>query len=142
MYSGYDVNCVKVYVTILGIVTLLLNLNVILSYSLVCGASFYQGVVFYDAQGNYLPPDTPDSSVYYQIQFDWQWGWGFIILVTATALKALDVIFNCCIPTPNVTRDRREQEIYESIGAEDMEAMKNLSPPLAGSSNNNPNGSQ
>lgn len=125
MYSAYDVNCVKAYVTILGIITVALNATVI-GYSInECGDSFHQDTQFFDRQGNLLPPGTPPDEAFYEVQYTWAWGWGLIILTVATGLKALDVLINVCVPTPNVTRDWREQEIYESIGAEDMETMHN-----------------
>jgi len=50
-----------------------------------------------------------------QYEYDWKWGWGLIILVAGTCLKFIDVVCNVIVPTPNVTRDRKEQEIYETI---------------------------
>jgi hypothetical protein len=134
MYSGYDVNCVKMYLTILGVITLLLNINVIVSFLTVCFPSFYDGTVLLDSQSNVLPPDTPEQESSYEVMFDWTWGYGLIILIVATGLKALDVLFNACIPTPNVTRDRREQDIYESIGVKDLERITEQTLPPGGSS--------
>jgi hypothetical protein len=135
MYSGYDVNCVKMYLTILGVITLLLNTSVIVSFLTVCFPSFYDDTVLYDSQGNVLPPDTPEQESSFEVIFDWTWGYGLIILVSATGLKALDVLFNACVPTPNVTRDRREQDIYESIGVKDLERITEQAiPPPGGSS--------
>jgi len=133
MYSGYDVNCIKVYLTILGAITFLLNLNVIISYTAICGQSFYDGTVLYDAQGNVLPPDTPEGDAFFVMEISWTWGWGLIMLVLATGLKLVDLLCNCCVPTPAVTRDRREQDIYETIGMQSLqdtggEAVK-VSPP-------------
>jgi hypothetical protein len=124
MYSAYDVNCVKGYVTLLGVITLALNGVVIVESILGCGSSFNTGTQLFDQQGNVLPSGTPPDEAYYVIDYTWEWGWGLIILAVATGLKLLDVLINTCVPTPNVTRDRREQEIYETIGAEDMEAIR------------------
>jgi hypothetical protein len=124
MYSGYDVNCTKCFVTILSILTVLLNLNVIISYAVVCGPSFYDGTVFYDANGNVVPPDAPAQDILYEANFNWDYGYGFITLVVATCLKFIDLMINICIQTPTVTRDQREQEIYETIGAAEMEAIQ------------------
>jgi hypothetical protein len=134
MYSGYDVNCVKMYLTILGVMTLLLNASVIVSFLVVCFPSFYDGIVLLDSQGNALPPGTPEQESSFEVNFDWTWGYGLIILMVATALKALDVLLNACVPTPNVTRDRREQDIYESIGVKDLERITEQTPLPGGSS--------
>jgi hypothetical protein len=134
MYSGYDVNCVKTYLTILGVITILLNVSVIVSFLVICLPSFYDGTVLYDSQGNVLPADTPQQDASFEVNFDWTWGYGLTILIIATSLKALDVLFNACVPTPNVTRDRREQDVYESIGVKDLQTIMGQPPPAGGSS--------
>jgi hypothetical protein len=120
MYSGYDVNCQKFFATGLATLTVLLSLNTILSYVLLCGDSFYEGVVPFDKDGTALPPGTPDDEVEFLVQFEWEWGWGLILLLAASCLKFLDVICNLCVPTPTVTRDRKEQQIYEKVQEEDF----------------------
>ena len=127
MYSGYDVNCVKAYLTCLGIITVLLNANVIVSFWFGCGQSFFDGTVNYDSSGNVLPDDANEDDIAATIKIETTWGYGLITLVCATGLKFLALVFNVCIPTPNVTRDRKEQEIYESIGMPDMTGMKSVS---------------
>ncbi|KAL3934373.1 MAG: hypothetical protein SGARI_003412 [Bacillariaceae sp.] len=126
MYSGYDVNCVKAYLTCLGIITVLLNANVIVSFWYGCGQSFFDGTVNYDSSGNVLPEDADEDDIAATIEIETTWGYGLITLVCATGLKFLALVFNICIPTPNVTRDRKEQEIYESIGMPDMSGMKSV----------------
>jgi len=49
-------------------------------------------------------------------------GWGLIVLIGATGLKVIDLLCNVSIPTPRVTRDRKEQEIYETIMFVDPDA--------------------
>merc|ERR1711904_526565 len=114
MYSGYDVNCVKVYLTVLGTVTILLNLNVILSYYFLC----FQPSMLDDNGGGSSTAATniiTDPITKKRYEYDWKWGWGLIILVAGTCLKFIDVVCNVIVATPNVTRDRKEQEIYETI---------------------------
>ena len=118
MYSGYDVNCAKNFLSALGIVTIILNLNVMLTYFFLCSReSFYQdGTVYFDSQGNAFD-DIADinSNTYWKIEYEWKWGWGLIFLIAATGLKLIDVLCNIAVPTPSVTRDRKEQDIYETI---------------------------
>ena len=135
MYSGYDVNCTKCFVTVLSILTVLLNLNAIISYAVVCGPSFYDGTVFYDANGDVVPPDAPAQDILYEVNFDWSYGYGFITLLVATCLKFIDLMINVCIRTPTVTRDQREQEIYETIGAAEMEAIQDDDPAVKSTTN-------
>jgi len=112
MFSGYDVNCVKVYLTLLGTTTILLNLNVILSYYFLC---FEPSMLDDDASSATITNIITDPITKKQYEYDWKWGWGLIILVAGTCLKFIDVVCNVIVPTPNVTRDRKEQEIYETI---------------------------
>ena len=126
MYSGYDVNCVKNYLTAIGIVTILLNVNVMLTYFFFCSKeSFYEdgttvyfdieGNVYYNQQDELSSSSSSSSSYFYEVQYTWKWGWGLIFLVAGTSLKLIDVLCNIAVPTPNVTRDRKEQDIYETI---------------------------
>jgi hypothetical protein len=131
LYSGYDSNCVKGYVTGLGILTILLNLTVILGFVFGCGQLFYDGQVFFDSNGNVLPSDTnPQSaSIAFDTRYGWELGDGMIALIVGTACKFIDVVMNCSIPTPPVTRELEEQKIYESIGGEEFEAIQERAKP-------------
>lgn len=119
MYSGYDVNCVKNSLSLLGIITILLNLNVILTYFFLCSnQSFYEdGTVFFDAENiaYYDTPPTDTNGFYWKVQYQRKWGWGLICLVAGTGLKLIDVLCNLAVATPTVTRDPKEQDIYETI---------------------------
>mmetsp|Transcript_27803 Transcript_27803/g.65332 ORF Transcript_27803/g.65332 Transcript_27803/m.65332 type:complete len:390 (+) Transcript_27803:61-1230(+) len=118
LYSGYDVNCVKNSFTLLGIITILLNLNVMLTYFFLCSKeSFYEdGTVFFDAVNNaYDAPPVDSIENYWKVQYQRKWGLGLILLVAGTGLKLIDVLCNLAIATPNVTRDPKEQDIYETI---------------------------
>jgi hypothetical protein len=43
-------------------------------------------------------------------------------MIIACSFKCLQVITHICIPTPNVTRDLKEQQIYEVVKEADMMA--------------------
>jgi len=120
MYSGYDVNCQKCFATIFAFFTVLLSLNTAFSWIYWCGTSFYEGVIPFDVDGNALPPGTPDEEAFALLNFEWKWGYGIMMLTIGTGLKFIDVFVNLCVKTPTVTRDVREQEIYEKIKDEDF----------------------
>jgi hypothetical protein len=122
MYSGYDINCVKNTLSLTNIIIVLLNLNIILSSFFLCfrSTTFYQNadeVVYYDRFGNVssIQPSTDDTSYYIEIYYEWKWSWGLIMLVTGTSLKFIDLLCNIVVSTPTITRDKKEQEIYEYI---------------------------
>ena len=114
MYSGYDVNCAKNSLSIVGLVLILLNLNVMLTYFYLCSKeSFYvERNAYFDSSGN--PVASKDDS-YIEMEYVWSWGWALISLIAATGLKVIDLLCNISVPTPKVTRDQQEQEIYETI---------------------------
>jgi hypothetical protein len=130
MYSGYDSNCVKNTLTILGLVIVLLNLNIILSslYLLYFNnTSFIMNnnqdnnnkneayYMHYDQEGNIVGDNSDDISYSMEVSSDWNWSWGLILLVTGTGLKFLDLVCNILVSTPTITRNKKEQEIYETI---------------------------
>ena len=114
MYSGYDVNCVKNLLSVLGICTILLQVNVMVTYFLLCSRNsfFEEENVYFDASGNVV---ASQEDSFYEVEYKWTWGWGLISLIAGTGLKTIDVLCNISVPTPTVTRDRKEQEIYETI---------------------------
>jgi len=119
MYSGYDVNCVKNFGCLVGLVTILLNINVILSYVFACvrlGRAFQDTDFQFDSNGNSFDSLLDDcNDYYYQVRYEWKWSWGIILLGVGTALKFLSILCNVCIATPTITRDRKEQDMYETI---------------------------
>lgn len=119
MYSGYDVNCQKCFGTIFSLCTILLALNVMLNWKFLCGDYFYKNEIYLDVNGNRVYPDDPNRE--YTIEYDYTWGWGLMAMLVATCLKFLEVVAHFCIPTPTVTRDLKEQQIYEVIRDEDLE---------------------
>lgn len=110
MYSGYDVNCSKCFSGGLAICSILLSINTLFTYKFFCGDKFYQGFVPFGADGSVFPAESS-----YFVDYNWEWGWGTVFLITAIVLKGLELLINCCIPTPSITRDKKEQEIYEDI---------------------------
>ena len=114
MYSGYDVNCVKNSLSIASVLIICLNLNVMLTYIYFCSKeSFYtETTAYFDSTGN--PVDSAFDA-YIEMEYTWSWGWAFIALIAGTGLKLIDLLCNISVPTPKVTRDRKEQEVYETI---------------------------
>lgn len=110
MYSGYDANCSKFYSGILSLLSIGLCLNTMFTYKFFCGDKFYQGVVPFGVDGDAFP----EKEALY-VNYDWQWGWGIIFLIAGVVLKIFELLINCCIPTPSITRDRKEQDTYEQI---------------------------
>lgn len=49
------------------------------------------------------------------VNFDWSIGNGMICLFAGFALKFLDFICNCLIPTPSITRDEKLKREYEQL---------------------------
>ena len=121
MYSGYDVNCAKNLLSVIGVCIVLLNLNVMVSYFYLCSKeSFYEEpVVYLDPSGEIVP----EEDAAHAMEFRWRWGWGLIALVAGTGLKVIDVLCNVAVPTPWVTRDRGEQELYETLVFVDPSAI-------------------
>jgi len=114
MYSGYDVNCTKNFLSLLSLCIVLLNLNVMLSYFFLCSKES-----FYEEDKVYLGPlgtrVSNEADAYYEMEFTWTWGWGLIALIAGTVLKVIDLLCNIAVPTPKVAWDRKEQDIYETI---------------------------
>jgi len=110
LYSAYDVNCSKCFSGILSLASILLALNTIITHMLQCTNKFYSGIIPFGVDGDIFP-----ERVSYYVNYNWEWGWGFIFLLAGIVLKSFELLINCCIPTPSITRDRKEQDIYEVI---------------------------
>jgi hypothetical protein len=114
MYSNYDVNCQKGFSTLFATVTLVLSLFTLLTYNRSCFAGFYDGDVPFDAEFNAIQKDSSEEPTHV-IKFDWSIGPGLICLYTGTLLKSVDLFCNLLVPSPNITRDHKEQWDYEAL---------------------------
>lgn len=120
MYSGYDVNCQKTFVIFFSICSMLLTMNTMFTWKFFCGDNFYKNEIYLDIDGSRVEFDDPAR--HYTIDYNYTWGWGMLAMIIACAFKCLQVITHICIPTPNVTRDTKEQHIYEVVKEADMMA--------------------
>lgn len=118
MFSGYDVNCQKFFGTFFSFLTILLALNVLITFKFYCGDVFYKNQVYLDINGNRVFSDDPERE--YTIDYNYTWGWGLMMMFIGACLKFVEVVAHICIPTPTVTRDLKEQQIYEVVKDEDL----------------------
>lgn len=118
MFSGYDVNCQKTFVIFFSICTMLLCMNTMFTWKFFCGDNFYKNEIYMDIDGNRVAFDDPARK--YTIDYDYTWGWGMMTMIVACAFKCLQILTHICIPTPNVTRDWKEQQIYEVVKESDL----------------------
>jgi hypothetical protein len=116
MYSNYDLNCQKFFGSFVSTFALIMTLSTILAYENSCFNSFYDGNVYFDADSNALDDEIGAT---YLADFAWEAGNGLICLYLATFIKLLDIIANVLVPTPTITRNRKEQEEYEALNAEE-----------------------
>lgn len=105
-YRNYDLNCQKVFATVVTLASLLLSLYTWQGYVNSCFASFNGTEV--------VPRDEDGEPTGETFVLLWKPGPGLICVVTATFLKIVDITANCIVPTPSITRDREEQEAYEN----------------------------
>jgi hypothetical protein len=116
MYSNYDLNCQKFFGSLVSTFALIMTLSTILAYENSCFESFYDGNVYFDADSNAL---DDENGATYLADFDWEAGNGLICLYLATFIKLIDIIANILVPTPTITRNRKEQEEYEALSGEE-----------------------
>ncbi|CAJ1955962.1 unnamed protein product [Cylindrotheca closterium] len=136
-YSNFDVNCQKVASSVLSLITLVGCIVAYLQFNQ-CLDSFFDGPVYYDKDdgGGYAaalfdPQSNPNAQFLNteglrQVDFDWQVGYGLLGLFLAMTFKSIHIICNCCIPTPEITRVRRDQEEYEQLALEESESDNSL----------------
>ena len=118
MFSGYDTNCSKCFGTFFSLCTVGLVLNVLFTWKFLCGNYFYKNEIYLDSSGNRVYPNDP--SRVYTIEYHYTWGWALGAMILAACLKFLQVMAHFCVPTPTVTRDLKEQQIYEVVREEDL----------------------
>jgi hypothetical protein len=116
LYTNYDVNCQKVSATLWGIVCLAGYGVVYYYFHYVCAASFYTGQIQYTVNGTLVETlvDPTSGIGIVVVDFDWKVGPGQICLLVGFGLKALQMVCNCCVSTPTITRNRTEQWKYET----------------------------
>jgi hypothetical protein len=116
MYENYDVNCQKVLATLISACTLAGCILTYIQYTEVCLESFYEGAVSYARDGKVVDSaGSFEETVAIVINFDWRYGNGMICLFAGFGCKVIDLLCNCFIPTPMITRDRNLQEEYEKL---------------------------
>lgn len=118
MHSGYDVNCQKTFTVFFSICSILLCLNTMFNWKFFCGDNFYKNEIYLDVDGNRVEFDDPTRE--YTIDYNYTWGWGMMTMMIACAFKFLQVITHFCVPTPTITRDLKEQQIYEIVKEADL----------------------
>eukprot|EP00934_Nitzschia_sp_Nitz4_P001430 Nitzschia sp. Nitz4//scaffold218_size35881//19371//20420//NITZ4_007794-RA/size35881-processed-gene-0.11-mRNA-1//1//CDS//3329542280//1430//frame0 len=118
MFSGYDVNCQKVCGTFYSFLTIGLAVNVMITWTWLCKDVFYENTVYMDRNWNVVPEG--DASVMYTMDYNYTFGWAMIAMMIACGLKFLEVIAHFCVPTPTITRDLKEQAIYEVVEEADL----------------------
>lgn len=111
-------NCQKCFGTFFSLCTIGLALNVLFSWKFFCGDFFYKNEIYLDIDGNRVFSDDPERE--YTIDYEYTWGWGLIAMLIGACLKFLEVIAHFCVPTPTVTRELKEQKIYEIVREEDL----------------------
>jgi hypothetical protein len=116
MYPNYDLNCQKFWGSTVSTFSLLMSLSTFLRYQNQCFDSFYDGMIYFDANLTALDDDT---GAVFLANFDWKAGNGLICLFVATFIKVVDILANVLVPTPTITRNRKEQEEYEALSGEE-----------------------
>jgi hypothetical protein len=116
MYGNFDVNCQKVWATFLSLFTLAGCVLTYYQYTYTCLDTFFDGPISFGRNGEVVDEEEVGAVV---VTFDWTVGNGMICLYVGFGLKVINVICNCCIPTPTITRNRQEQEEYETLAAAD-----------------------
>ena len=112
MYRTSDVNCVKCYMVWIQFISLVGFVLAYYQFSYGCiGAVFHVGYIAYARNGTVTTPDSISEVV--KVYFDWTVGNGMVCLYAAFGFKVVDFLCNCCIPTPNITRNTYDQKVYE-----------------------------
>jgi len=110
MYANYDVNCLKMFGTLGAVIGMALSMYTFCAYRFVCFFSFYEGEVYFDANGTEV---SSADQAEVQVLVEWTPGNGLICIILATALMGIDIIVNLMVPTPKIAWDHGLQEEYE-----------------------------
>jgi hypothetical protein len=116
MYPNYDLNCQKFVGSALSTFSLIMSLSTYVGYNNQCFESFYDGKIFFDAEDTGVDIESQAAFV---ANFHWEAGNGLICLSVATCIKVVDILVNVLVPTPTITRNRKEQEEYEALSGEE-----------------------
>ena len=119
MYPNYDLNCPNFYGSLMATVSVFLGLWTISTYQQRCFENveqelrpFYRNN-FTAVPSDQEPNDTVDPSDLLLVRIEWSNGPGLDCLWASTLLRLVDALCNYIVPTPSITRDRKQQEDYE-----------------------------
>jgi len=125
LYNQYDMNFCKTSSGFWSLVSLIGYLSIFYCYNYRCLSSLYEGPVIYNyTTGNVVVIDNDDlydndnnnnNNASVLVDFQWSMGTGQILFMVGFFLKIIDLISNCCIATPTITRSREEQWDYENV---------------------------
>ena len=111
MYANYDVNCQKFFGSVFSWISLATSIYTWVNYRQGCFDSLNTEPFGLDE--NFEKIDLDSEELFIIVQFQWKAGVGQICLALATFLKLVDIVINCVLPTPTITRDHLEQVEYE-----------------------------
>ena len=123
MYPKYDLNCPKFTGSLLATMSFGLGWYTILAYQSRCFQQFDAELDpaillrmdgFSDAIRASLEAARQQGETL-TMHFDWRSGPGLTCLITATCFRFGDAMCNYLVPTPSITRDDDEQDIYEQM---------------------------
>jgi len=103
MYPRYDLNCINFTGSLMATLSVFLGLYTVLTYRERCFNNIFQN----------LDEGRLSQTADLVVAYDWWAGPGLYCLVVATFLRCVDMICNYCVPTPSITRRRKEQRAYE-----------------------------
>ena len=111
LFPFYEVNCTRAFGMIYSLISIICSVLLWYFYWNDCFETFHNGQVYFTSGGDQVGPDEAALSV----KFSWKVGIGLILLWTGAGLKVISFLLSCIISTPNITRDRAEQEQYETL---------------------------
>ena len=116
MYPQYDLNCPNFYGSLMATLSVILGLWTIASYQDHCFNDVEQDLRPFYRNNFTVVPDDPqdvDPSDLLLVRFEWRNGPGLNCLWASTCLRIVDALCNYLVPTPSITRNRRQQQDYE-----------------------------
>ena len=119
MYPKYDLNCPNFYGSLMATLSVILGMYTILAYRNRCFRAVEQDLRPFYRNNFTIVPEPIQGDIFVDpddlllVQFKWKNGPGFDCLMAATLLRFVDAICNYIVPTPSITRNKAEQELYE-----------------------------